>query len=494
MIIRPSCALFAVLASTVIVAAAEPRLNVLFIASDDMRPQLGLYGDPVVKSPHLDRLAARGTAFERAYCQMALCSPSRISLLSGRRPATTKVYQIDEKLTVRTHQPDVTTLPQHFKNEGYLTRSLGKIYHVGIDDDASWTTPAWHASGISPRGGPVTRAAQAALRGEAKKSGRALPQKGKGNPGVAGPAFEAVDCGDDDLLDGACAAEAVKQLRAYAKDPAKPFFLAVGFANPHVPWIAPKKYFDLYDPTKLVLPPNNFPPRGAPAFAAQTGADFLWYAGVPQEQPLPADYGRQCLHAYLAAISYVDAQVGRLLAALEETGLAKNTVVVFWGDHGYYMGEHSWWGGKHNNYEGATRAPLIVAAPGQKTVGRRSPALVEFVDIYPSLVEICRLPAPRDAAGLEGVSFAPLLANPDRPWKSAVFSQYLKGGSLGTAMRTDRWRYVEWRKGADLVARELYDEKNDPAENQNLSDRPEHAALLTTLAAQLAAGWKAARP
>ncbi|MBI5769373.1 MAG: sulfatase [Verrucomicrobia bacterium] len=484
---------FALLVGTAAVAA-ESRLNVLFIASDDMRPQLGLYGDQVVKSPNLDRLAARGLAFDRAFCQMALCSPSRISLLSGRRPATTKVYTIDPQLTVRTHLPDITTLPQHFKNNGYYTRSLGKIYHVGIDDDASWSEPAWHAGKLAPRLGPVGRAAQQERVQSAKQAGKTLPVKGAGSAGMASPAFESVDCADDELLDGACAREAIAQLRAFAKNPAQPFFLAVGFANPHVPWVAPKKYFDLYDPAKLILPANNYPPKDAPAYAATTGSDFLQYAGVPQTKPLPADFGRQCLHAYLAAISYVDAQVGRLLAALEETGLAKNTIVVFWGDHGYYMGEHSWWGGKHNNYHGATRVPLLIAVPGQKTAGRHSRGFVEFVDLYPSLSDLCGLPAPRDAAGLEGTSFAPLLADPDRPWKKAVFSQYPKGGNLGTAMETERYRYVEWRKGERLVDRELYDHANDAAENQNVAARPEYAAAIANLEKQMSAGWRAARP
>jgi arylsulfatase A-like enzyme len=485
---------FAALVAAVACTAAEPRLNVLFIASDDMRPQLGLYGDKFVKSPNLDRLAARGLAFDRAFCQMALCSPSRISLLSGRRPATTKVYTIDPQLTVRTHLPDITTLPQHFKNHGYYTRSLGKVYHVGIDDDASWSEPAWHANRVAPRFGPIGRAAQQTRVADAKKSGQALPTKGAGSASMASPAFEAVDCADDELLDGACASEAIKQLRAFAKNPAQPFFLAVGFANPHVPWVAPKKYFDLYDPAKLVLPANNYPPMDAPAYAATTGNDFLWYSGVPQEKPLPAGFGRQCLHAYFAAISYVDAQIGRLLDTLDETGLAKNTVVVFWGDHGYYMGEHSWWGGKHNNYHGATRVPLLIAVPGQKTAGRHSRGFVEFVDLFPSLSDVCGLPAPRDAAGLEGTSFAPLLTDPDRPWKKAVFSQYPKGGNLGTAMETDRYRYIEWRKGDQLVDRELYDHANDPGENQNVAARPEYAAALATLEKQMAAGWRAARP
>ena len=231
-------------------------------------------------------------------------------------------------------------------------------------------------------------------------------------------------------------------MRELAAKPEQPFFLAVGFANPHVPWVAPKKYWDLYRTEDIPLPDNRYPPRNAPAFAATSGADFYWYGNVPKDRKITPEFGRQCLHGYLAAISYVDAGVGRLLDELDRLKLHENTIVVFWGDHGYYMGEHNWWGGKHNNYEGATRAPLMIAVPGQKTAGQHSPALVEFVDIYPSLVELCGLPPPADAAGLEGKSFAPLLTDPNRAWKPAAFSEYPKGGYQGTAMRTDRYRYV----------------------------------------------------
>jgi iduronate 2-sulfatase len=473
-------------------AFAADKPNVLFIAVDDLRPQLGCYGDKVVKSPHIDRLASRGLVFERAYCQMALCSPSRISLLSGRRPETTRVYTIDRKLTARSHLPHITTLPQAFKNNGYHTRSFGKVYHTNIDDDLSWSEPAWHSP--QPRLGPRGVAARAALLADAKKRGEKPPGKGKGSPGQACGPFEAVDCEDTDLHDGATTSKALGELQEYAKRPDQPFFLAVGFSNPHLPWVAPQKYFDLYDPARLNPPEGQIPPKDAPAFAATTGSDFRWYAGVPAGPP-SADYARECLRAYLAAISYVDAQVGRLLDTLEQTGLAKNTIIVLWGDHGYYMGEHGWWGGKHNNYDGATRAPLIVAAPGQQTAGRKCAALVEFVDIFPSLIEIAGLPEPKDASELEGVSFAPLLAEPERPWKTAVFSQYPKAeNNLGTAMRTDRYRYVEWRKGGQVTARELYDYQTDPAESQNLAASPANAALLETLAARMKAGWKAARP
>src|SRR5436190_9565734 len=232
-------------------SGAAPKLNVLMIAIDDMRPQLGCYGDPTVKSPNMDRLAARGLVFNRAYCQQALCSPSRISLLSGRYPATTRIFTIGPEL--RSTMPDITTLPQHFKNNGYFTRSLGKVYHVGIDDEASWSVPAWHSK--KPRVGPVGKAAQEKRRAEYAKSGKTAPKKGEGTISYATPAFEAPEVGDEDLLDGDTAREGISILRELAKKPEQPFFFAVGFANPHVPWVAPKKYWDLYDPAKIPMAP-----------------------------------------------------------------------------------------------------------------------------------------------------------------------------------------------------------------------------------------------
>ncbi|MEQ1749326.1 MAG: sulfatase-like hydrolase/transferase [Prosthecobacter sp.] len=270
---------------------------------------------------------------------------------------------------------------------------------------------------------------------DAKASGTTLPQKGKGSRTSAVPAFEAVDCSDDDLLDGDCAANAIAQLRDHAKTPDKPFFLAVGFANPHVPWISPKKYWDLYDRAKLPLATNEFLPKGAPDFAATSGQDFRWYANVPQGD-LPEPFKRECLHGYLAAISYVDAQVGRLLAALDETGLAKNTIVVFWSDHGYYMGEHTWWGAKHND-------------------------------------------------GFQGRSLKPVLEDPTATVNDAAFSWYPKEGWLGIAMRTDKWRFVEWTKSGQQPVRELYNQVNDPQNNLNVADKPEHAQVIESLSKRL---------
>ena len=465
-------------------AAGKRRPNVLFIASDDMRPQLGCYGDKVVKSPNLDALAARGMVFQRAFCQQALCSPSRISLLSGRHVWTTKIYEIGPPL--RSTMPDIVTLPQHFKNHGWHTQSLGKIFHIGIDDASSWSAPSWvsKAQRYDPDNAAKVKTAAEKLRA----AGREVPKKGQGAPQFAGPAFSSPDCDDDALVDGDITLKALAELRDFAKQPEQPFFLGVGFINPHVPWVAPKRYYDLYRHADIKLPANRYAPKNAPAYAAKSGDDFYWYSNVPRDRVISEEFGRQCLHCYLAAISYVDACIGRLLAELDRLGLRENTIIVYWSDHGYYMGEHNWWGGKHNNYEGATHAPLLVAAPGMKAAGQGTRALVEFVDTFPSLAELAGLPQP---AGLEGKSFAPLLDRPDLPWKAAAFSEYPKGGKLGTAMRTDRYRYVEWReKNGALADRELYDHETDPQENENIAGKPEHAALLEQLAAQM----KAAKP
>jgi iduronate 2-sulfatase len=435
-------------------AVEAKRPNVLFIASDDMRPQLGCYGDPTVKSPHLDALAKRGMVFERSYVQQALCSPSRISMLSGRYPATTGIFEIGRAL--RTTMPDIMTLPQYLRMLGYHTRSFGKIYHVGIDDEASWSVPPWHSK--KPRYGPIGVAAIEAQRKDDEAKGIKRQGRAKGVGFYAGPAFEVVDCKDDDLLDGDTASAAIAQLREHAKDPSRPFFLAVGFSNPHVPWVAPKKYWAHYDRAKLPMAKNELPPKGAPAFATAHAQDFYFYGNVP-EGKLPEPFKRQCLHGYLAAISYVDAQVGRLLAVLEETGLADNTIIVFWSDHGYYMGEHGWWGMKHNNYEGATRNCLIISQPGMKHAGRKTAALAQSVDLAPTLTELCRLPA---HAGFQGRSLKPVLDNPAAVVNEAAFSWYPKEGWLGVAMRTDQWRFIEWTKPGKQTVRELYDMARDP--------------------------------
>ena len=473
-------------------ARAATRPNVLFIVSDDLRPQLGCYGDPVVRTPHLDALAREAVRFDRAYVQIAICSPSRNSFLSGLRPGTTGLRGFGK--TIRETVPEVVTLPQHFKQHGYHAVALGKIYHVyaetGLgseDDPRSWSEPHWLPR--NPVWGPQQNALREQRIAEARAAGKEFKHS---HDWPRGDAIDAPDVPDEALRDGETAQRAVAFLRQRAKAAdSAPFFLAVGFYQPHLPFVAPKKYFDLYDPAKLPLPEFREPPRGAPSGTLNLGL----VPGYPDSKP-PAGqeeaYYRRYLQAYLANISYMDACAGRVLDALRETGLHRNTIVVFIGDHGYLMGEHGSWGHKHCNYEMATRAPLLVSAPGMKAAGRGSAALVEFVDLYASLAELAGLPAP---ARHDGLSFAPLLDDPARPWKRAAFSEMMRAGKLGRALRTERFRYVEWTDRANAAAgRELYDYVSDPDERENLADRPEHAARVQDLAAQLKAGWSAALP
>lgn len=461
------------------------RPNVLFIAVDDLRPELGCYGHSVVRSPNIDRLARAGRVFGRAYCQQAVCSPSRSSLMTGTRPDTTKVW--DLKTHFRKALPDVVTLGQHFKNHGYFVQGVGKIYHGGYDDPATWSVP-WQ----TPRGVRYALPANAKLDSRAAVGEEDAAKAAAKN--TRGPAFEAADVPDDTFQDGKVAQFAIERLREFRAKP-EPFFLAVGFIKPHLPFVAPKRYWDLYDPRKIELAPNKFRPRNAPDYAILPGGELRNYHGIPAGS-IPDDLARQLKHGYYAAVSYMDAQLGRVLDELDRLQLRTNTIVILWGDHGWKLGEHDAWC-KHSNAENDVNAPLIVSAPGLKHPGRHTRALVEFVDIYPTLCELAGLPVP---AHVEGVSFQLLLEEPDRPWKTAAFSQYPRsqqGGLMGYSMRTDRYRFTRWVRRDDPAkagALELYDHQADPQENENLAQRPEHADLVRSLTGQAQAGWRGALP
>lgn len=486
--------------------AASSRPNVLFIAVDDLRPEFGAYGASYVKSPNLDRLAKSGVTFNRAYCQQAVCSPTRASLMTGTRPDTTKVWDLVTHF--RTALPDVVTLGQHFKNNGYFVQGMGKIFHGGFDDAPTWSVPWETPRGAAAYGlkenlalnqrqfadadGDADGAAPAAKKKKGAKSGQ---KKQATVPGSRGPAFEGADVADDTFVDGKVAALAVATLGDLSKKK-EPFFLAVGFAKPHLPFVSPKKYWDLYDPAKIELASNKFRPKDAPDYGVQGGGEMRAYYGVPQGS-IPDDLARSLKHGYYAAISYMDAQLGRVLDELDRLDLRKNTIVVLWGDHGWKLGEHDAWC-KHTNTENDTNAPLLLSAPGMKARGVRTNALVEFVDIYPTLSELAGLPLPKH---LEGMSFKPLLDDPQRAWKQAAFSQYPRGVAgkqlMGYSMRTDRYRFTVWVERNDhtkVEAVELYDHQNDPQENQNIAKRPENAALVDGLMAQWKKGWQGAQP
>ncbi|MEQ8791444.1 MAG: sulfatase [Pirellulaceae bacterium] len=470
-------------------AAALPaadRPNVLFIAVDDLRTELGCYGAEHIKSPHIDALAQTGTTFLRAYCQQAVCSPSRTSLMTGLRPDSTGVYDLVTHF--RTNVPDVVTLGQHFKQNGYHAVSMGKIYHGGYDDPPTWSEPA-----RKPKGGAgyVTQQNQeliAAKRAEAKQrglKGRALSRAARGT------AVESADVPDAAYTDGAVAELAVDTLRELSKRE-EPFFLAVGFVKPHLPFNAPKKYWDLYDPAKIELAANPFPPKSVTPYSLTNSGEIRVYEGIPAKDDISQEQARRLKHGYYACVSFTDANVGKLLDQLEKLGLTDDTIVVLWGDHGWKLGEHNAWC-KHTNFENDARAPLIIRAPGQKSPGEKSSALVEFVDIYPTICDLAGLDQPDH---LEGSSAAKLLDAPAMPWKPAAFSQYPRGSVMGYSMKTDRYRFTAWKdkKTGKVMATELYDHEHDPAENENLAGLSANADLVARLQKQLDAGWRKAKP
>lgn len=463
--------------------ASERKPNVLFIAVDDLRTTLGCYGDKTAVTPHIDRLARRGMVFNRTYCQVAVCNPSRASLLTGRRPDTIRVW--DLKAHFRQALPDVVTLPQYFKENGYHSRSIGKILHGSgppAKDPPSWSHEPLH---------DTTRAT----------SGRyALPKNLEGE-GLKRDSCESADVADSYYIDGTVCEDALAALRAL-QDNDRPFFLAVGFRKPHLPFCAPKKYWDYYRRGQIPPPVSNSHPVGAPELAVRSWLELEGYRDIPERGPIPEAKMAELRHGYYACVSYVDALVGRLLDELDRLALRDNTVILLWGDHGFHLGEQGLWT-KANNYELSTRAPLILSVPGQPNAGATCNALVEFVDVYPTLTEACGLDVPD---GLEGVSMMPLIENPGRPWKRAAFSQYPRdkkknrhnghGDIMGYAMRTSGYRYVEWRewKTGEIVARELYDSARDPSEMKNLAPNPSFRETVDELSKMLRAGWRAASP
>lgn len=431
--------------------------NVLFIAVDDLRPQLGCYGHKQMLSPNIDRLASEGVLFTRSYCQVPVCGASRASLLTGVRP--TRDRFINYNVWAEKDLPGALSLPKHFKDNGYHTISNGKIFHHSNDCRDSWSEDPWRPKG------PWQNYLLEKSRKIARKN-----QRGKG------PAFESADVPDNAYFDGMIADKAVSDLKRLS-DMDKPFFLALGFFKPHLPFNAPKRYWDLYKREKIDLADNPFRPKGAPDAALHNWGELRSYAGIPPKGPLSEELARTLIHGYYACVSYTDAQIGVVLSELDRLGLRKNTIVVLWGDHGWNLGEHGLWC-KHCNFETSLHSPLIVTAPGIKA-GQRTNALTEYLDIYPSLSELCSLPLPEH---LHGKSFVPLMKNPNRPWKEAVFSRYYNGESV----KTDRYRYTEWhRKNGTRYARMLYDHKTDPHENVNIAELPQNTAVVEKLSKML---------
>lgn len=490
------------------------RPHILFIPVDDLRPDLGCYGNEFVISPSIDKLAEQGVTFNRTYCQQAVCNPSRVSLLTGLRPDTLRVW--DLRTEFRNNLPDVVTLPQYFKNNGYYVYGIGKIFHNVFPDTISWTEKP-HIDGYPFDPDAVYLNKENIARQEEKK--QEYIEKGinrvdqLGHWYIKTVATEIADVDDDAYFDGAQTSAAIKKMEELAAMD-QPFFMAVGYYRPHLPFNAPKKYWDLYSPDSIPLTTHQVLPANNPEYAINRGRELRGYEDfrdLPEPEDEPLDTVRQKLlrHGYYASVSYIDAQIGRLVEGLKKNGLYDNTIIIIWGDHGWKLGEYNTWC-KQTNYELDTRVPMIIA--GEKLIrkGEVSNALTEFVDIYPTLCEMAGFDIPDY---LHGISVVPLLNDPEKKWKKAAFSQFLQGRFgkmhknhegkeyMGYAIRTDRYRYVEWyewdgktEKKIGLTDRELYDHYNDPLETVNIAILETNTKIVEELSNQLKQGWRNALP
>lgn len=512
---------------------SNKKPNILFIAIDDLRPELGSYGSNIAISPNLDKLSSEGLQFNRAYCQQAICGPSRASLMTGIRPESSGVFH--NYIKFREANPDVTTIPQNFVSHGYQSVYYGKIFHHGDEDSISWSRPTLKAPENSivkggfalPENQKIKEDAQKEMfskYGDVAKYGLAM-----------GPAYEAADVPDDAYSDGENTNLAIETMQQMVKEGGKPFFLGLGFHKPHLNWVAPKKYWDLYDEFKIELSPQKNPPKDGATMGIPPSFELRVRSGIPKIEPFGPALERKLKHAYLACVSYVDAQIGRMLVALDEAGIRDNTIIIVWSDHGWHLGEMGYWG-KATDYEIATRVPLIIWTPDMPDANRgvTTDALVELVDIYPTLSELANISMPKN---IEGQSFAPLLQTPNRPWKKAAFSVFpspalrewgaypirsamretyfgpllkqvetkiiaqqkekwdrdlFENRLMGYSMRTERYRFTIWKdykdKEAKSVFYELYDHEKDPSETVNIAG--DHPDLVAELLNQFDKGWK----
>lgn len=516
-------------------ASAAEKPNILFIAVDDLRPELGCYGSEIAVTPNLDALAGEGLLFNRAYCQQAICSPSRASLMTGARPDT---IGVTENYTYfRDNNPEIITLPQHFRANGYETVNCGKIYHGKFNDpDKSWSRPPARNKLPKEMSGPI------GVGGYALKENRELVAEKKKRFGtdahsalLKGPAYEAADVPDQVFEDGYNTDLAIVTMQEMVQNSERPFFIGLGYKKPHLNFVCPKRYWDLYDADQIPAGTYTDAPAGGAAMGLHASFELRTRHGIPKYGPIGPELSRTLLHGYLACTSYVDAQIGRMIAALEEAGVRDNTIIIVWGDHGWHLGDMGIWG-KATNYEIAARVPLMIWTPEMPDQhrGSKTNALVELVDMYPTLVELAGLKPP---GHLEGHSFVPLLENPKRAWKTAAFSQYpnpalrewaanpitpdmrklffgplindveaaiirqqkdkwdrelFEKDLMGYTMRTDRYRLVVWKdakkQNAEPLYLELYDHREDSQETQNIAMR--RPVVLKQLLAQFASGWE----
>lgn len=491
----------------------EKKYNVLLIAFDDLRPELGCYGNQVIKTPHLDKFASEGVVFTNAYCQASVSAPSRASLMTGLRPDSTRVWHLGDEF--RKNMPDIKTIPMHFHDHGYYTVSIGKIFHNHMPDSISFDEPDLRPPEYSTAE-MVDRDAESFYYDEEikKELAKVRQERLKKNPNAYadgwayGRVMECSDAPDNAFYDGAQTDLALETLNRI-KDKNQPFFLALGYFRPHLPFVAPKKYWDLYNRDSIPMASNPYLPKNSPVMAMNSSYELMgcydMYTKHPALYQQSEDTARMLKHGYYASVSYVDACFGKLMSGLKDMGLDKNTIIVIYGDHGWKLGEHGSWC-KQTVYDIDTRVPLIVYAPEMKARGQESDRLVELVDIYPTLCDLANI---KSLDYLQGKSMDPLLDNPRLPWKTAAFSQHHrrpkvsldKQRYMGYSIQTEKYHYVEWyfwdnenKIKGDYVACELYDAINDPDENINIAVEPENEKIIKTLSEKLSKGWRKSLP
>jgi len=491
----------------------DKKYNVILISFDDLRPELGCYGNNVIKTPNLDNFASEGVMFSHAYCQVSISAPSRASLMTGLRPDSTRVWHLADKF--RETIPNVTTLPQYFHNYGYHTVAIGKQFHNHMPDSISFDEPDLRPDEYKTAD-MIDRDAESFYYDDdiKKELAKVREERLRKNPNAYadgwayGRVMEDSDAPDSAFYDGAqtdLALEVLKRL----KDQDQPFFLSLGYFRPHLPFVAPRKYWDLYNRDSIPMATNPYLPINSPIMAINSTYELTgcydMYANHPSVYQQPEDTARMLKHGYYASVSYVDACFGKLMEGLKEMGLDKNTIILIYGDHGWKLGEHRSWC-KQTVYENDTHVPLIINAPDIKAKGQKCDRLVELVDIFPTLSDLAGIQPPQY---LQGTSMKPLLENPTQPWKAAAFSQHHRRPKespdnqryMGYSIRTENFHYVEWyfwdndnKIKGDYVTCELYDSTNDPDENTNVADEYANTEIIKGLSTQLHNGWRNALP